>query len=158
MEGRPWVTVIQFHSPFLIDPCDFSDALLFLYRRVTAQTDAGRHSVLRTLSSVSNRARDADDRGSFQRARAAAPPTYFDLFHLAAGGHDIIRTSRLPSTLFFSAVCLSLPLPHPLYPSSLVCSLPCPPVQETLPRAPALLRHPGRVKNRRPLCLGIIIT
>lgn len=75
MEGQPGVTVIQLHSPFLIDLCDFCDALLFLYRCLTIQTDAGRHSVLCTLSSVSNHAMTgAASCGPARRYHPPPPP------------------------------------------------------------------------------------
>lgn len=109
MAGRPRVTVIQLHSPFLIDLCDFCDALLFLYRCLTAQTDAGRHSVLCTPSSVSNHAMTGA--ASCGPARRYPPTTtYFDLRHPVAGGCDIIRTLCLP--FFFCSFFL-----HFLFPS-----------------------------------------
>lgn len=150
MEGQRRVTVIQLHSPFLIDLWDFCDALLFLYRCLTIQTDAGRHSVLCTLSSVSNRAMTgAASCGPARRC----PPTYFDLRHPVAGGCDIIGTLCLPFTLFFfalfSAACLSFPLLHHLHPSFLDFRVLSPPLTPVWKHSPAPQPRPSSWVGRR---------
>lgn len=150
MAGRPRVTVIQLHSPFLIDLCDFCDALLFLYRCLTAQTDAGRHSVLCTPSSVSNHAMTGA--ASCGPARRYPPTTtYFDLRHPVAGGCDIIRTLCLPFffLLFFSAFSLSFPLLHHLYPSFLDFRVPSPPLTPVWKHRPAPQPRPSAWVGRR---------
>lgn len=103
-----------------------------------------------------------DDRGSFLRARAPlTPPTYFDLPDPVAGGCDIIRTFCLPFTLFFCSFFCIFPLLHHLYPSFLDFRVPSQlltPVWKHSPAPPPRPLRLGRAEDRRPLCLGIIIT
>lgn len=173
MEGRPRVTVIQFCSPSLtIDLPDSSDMLLFLYRPLTIQTDAGRHAVFQCLSSLLSRARSANDGDSFQRTPRAAPPppilTSVLISRTIAHGLRCHRdlTSVFQSFLSFINTHLCL-LPICLFVSPLFVYLPgrllhpSPLSSRVFPPRPAhLLGGPspvppslGRAENRQPCVL-----